>query len=118
MNRKLILSLLSSPTIFASMMSIVGVVNSAHAAPPVLRMKDGQACVRHPHAGYTNFVCTRVDNKNQANRVNSVQQSDKNVAMLDFSEAESNKAIALFGCDCPYCMNALRTLTGAQPLVY
>lgn len=117
MNRKLILSLLSSPTIFASMMSIVGVVNPAHAAP-VLRLHDGEACIRHPHAGYKTFVCTRVDKTNQASRVNSVQSSDKNVAMLDFSEAESNKAIALFGCDCPYCMNALRTLTGAQPLVY
>jgi hypothetical protein len=118
MNRKLILSLLSSPTIFASMMSIIGVVNPAHAAQPVLRMKDGQACVRHPHISYKTFVCTRVSQTTPPPKVSSVQQSDKNVAMLEFSEAESNQAIALFGCDCPYCMNAFRNLTGGQPLVY
>ncbi|MGI8503073.1 MAG: hypothetical protein ACR2LR_18355 [Hassallia sp.] len=118
MNRKLILSLLSSPTIFASMMSIIGVVNPAHAAQPVLRMKDGQACVRHPHAGYKNFVCTRVSQTTPPPKVSSVQQSDKNIAMLQFSEAESDQAIALFGCDCPYCVNVLRSLKGGQPLVY
>jgi hypothetical protein len=31
-------------------------------------------------------------------------------AMLDFSEAESDAAAVLFGCDCPACINALRTL--------
>jgi hypothetical protein len=118
MNRKLILSLLSSPTIFASMMSIIGVVNPAHAAQPVLRLKDGEACIPHPHISYKTFVCTRVSQTRTPVKVSSVQQSDKNVAMLEFSEAESNQAIALFGCDCPYCMNAFRTLTGGQPLVY
>ncbi|MFH7029206.1 MAG: hypothetical protein ACHBN1_28385 [Heteroscytonema crispum UTEX LB 1556] len=124
MNRKFLLALLSSPTIFTSMMSILGVVNPAHAAQPVLRLKDGTACIHHPHAGYKTFVCMRTGQTNQMSRstpasgVNAQQPSDQNIAMLNFSEEESNKAIALFGCDCPYCVNALRTLQGAQPLVY
>jgi hypothetical protein len=31
-------------------------------------------------------------------------------AILDFSEAESDAAAVLFGCDCPNCINALRQL--------
>ncbi len=124
MNKKLKLALLASPTIFTSLMSMVGVVNPAHAASPVIRMKDGQACVRHPHVSYNKFVCIRGTQTNQAShstptsQVNSAQPSDKNIAMLDFTEAESNKAIAVFGCDCPYCMNALRALQNQAPMVY
>jgi hypothetical protein len=29
---------------------------------------------------------------------------------VDFSEAESDAAVALFGCDCPACMNVLNQL--------
>ena len=124
MNKKLKLALLASPTIFTSLMSMVGVVNPAHAASPVIRMKDGQACVRHPHISYNKFVCIRGTQTNQvshstpASQVNSAQPSDRNIAMLDFTEAESNKAIAVFGCDCPYCMNALRALQNQAPMVY
>ncbi len=124
MNKKLKLALLASPTIFTSLMSMVGVVNPAHAASPVIRMKDGQACVRHPHVSYNKFVCIRGTQTNQfshstpASQVNSAHPSDKNIAMLDFTEAESNKAIAVFGCDCPYCMNALRALQNQAPMVY
>ena len=123
MNKKLKLALLASPTIFTSLMSMVGVVNPAHAASPVIRMKDGQACVRHPHVSYNKFVCIRGTQTNQVpatptSQVNSAHPSDKNIAMLDFTEAESNKAIAVFGCDCPYCMNALRALQNQAPMVY
>lgn len=124
MNRRLILSLLSSSTIFTSLMSTLALVNPSHASQPVLRLKNGEACIRHPHISYDRFVCIRNTPTNQLSRstpassVNSAQPSDKNIAMLDFTEAESNKAIATFGCDCPYCINALRTMQGSQPLVY
>jgi hypothetical protein len=124
MNKKLKLALLASPTIFSSLMAMVGVVSPAHAASPVIRMKDGEACVRHPHISYHKFVCMRVQKTDQishaqpASQVNEAQPSDKNVAMLDFTAADSDKAIALFGCDCPYCMNALRALQGQAPMVY
>ena len=124
MNKKLKLALLASPTIFTSLLSMVGVVNPAHAASPVIRMKNGEACVKHPHISYHKFVCMRVAQTNQVSNftptsnVNAVQPSNKNIAMLNFSEADSDKAIATFGCDCPYCMNALRALQGQAPMVY
>ncbi|MBO3462410.1 hypothetical protein G7B40_038375 [Aetokthonos hydrillicola Thurmond2011] len=124
MNKKLKLALLASPTIFTSLMTMIGVVNPAHAASPVIRMKNGEACVKHPHISYSKFVCMRVTQANQGSQsaptsnFNSATPSDKNVAMLNFSEADSDKAIALFGCDCPYCMNALRALQGQAPMVY
>ena len=32
--------------------------------------------------------------------------------MYEFTEAESDAAITLYGCDCPVCINALRQLQG------
>lgn len=124
MNKKLKLALLASPTIFTSLMSMVAVVRPAHAYSPVIRMKDGEACIRHPHISYHKFVCMRVtpadrvSHAKPASQVNSVNPSDKNVTALQFTVADSDKAIALFGCDCPYCMNALRALQNQAPMVY
>ena len=124
MNKKFKLALLASPTIFTSLLSMVAVVNPAHAYSPIIRMKNGEACIRHPHVSYHKFVCMRVTQADRvshsmpASQVNSAQSSDKNVAMLNFTEADSDKAIALFGCDCPYCMNALRALQSQAPMVY
>lgn len=36
--------------------------------------------------------------------------------MLEFTEEESNTAIALFGCDCPAHLNRLRSLRGQPPV--
>lgn len=38
------------------------------------------------------------------------------VPILDFSEAESDAAVALFKCDCPACMNSLRQLRSQSSL--
>ncbi|KOP25408.1 hypothetical protein AMR41_18630 [Hapalosiphon sp. MRB220] len=122
MNKKLALALLASPTIFTSLLSIIGIVNPAHAASPVMRLKDGEACIRHPHVSYDRFVCIRaskVDPRySTASKFNAVNFSSDKVAMLNFTEEESDAALATFGCDCPYCMNALRALRGQAPVVY
>jgi hypothetical protein len=124
MNKKFILSLLASPTIFTSLMSVIGVVAPAHAASPIIRFKDGQACIKHPHIDYNRFVCTKVAQRNidpryaSASKFNSVNSSSEKVGSLTFSESDSDAAIALFGCDCPYCQNALRALRGQAPMVY
>jgi len=34
---------------------------------------------------------------------------------LDFTAAESDAAVALFGCDCPSCINALRVVRSRGP---
>lgn len=37
-------------------------------------------------------------------------------ALLDFSEAESDFCVALYGCDCHGCLNTIRALRGLPPL--
>jgi hypothetical protein len=123
MNKKLILNLLSTSTIFTSLMSTLAMVNPAHAAQRLVHTPDGRSCITHPHGGHS-FVCIRasqidkVSSSTPASTVTSVQPADKNIAMLNFTEEESNAAILLFGCDCPYCVNSLRQLRGTGNLVY
>ncbi len=35
---------------------------------------------------------------------------------MDFTVEESETAVALFGCDCPYHLNVLRRLRGLPPI--
>ncbi len=122
MNKKFLLTLLSSPAIFTSMLSMV-MTNPAHAtqrSTPIIYTPDGQVCVHSPHGSYpTPLVCIR--RTNSANTVPqstvaiaSAQVSSQDPAKLEFSEEESSVAIQLFGCDCPACVSALRNLRG-QP---
>lgn len=128
MNKKFILTLLSSSTIFTSLMSTLAVINPAHAAAVTTTQRmthttDGRTCITHPH-GNDRFVCIRDSERNpkaapvSKPMVIKAQPSDRKVAMLNFTEAESDAAIHLFGCDCPYCMNSLRLLRGSGNLVY
>lgn len=107
-------------------MSVLGVVNSpAQAAQRAFQTTDGRSCISHPHGGIS-IVCTRWQNpKNQVasrpeadTEVISAKPSEGEGMMLDFTEEESNAAIALFTCDCPYCINALRALRNQQAMVY
>jgi hypothetical protein len=124
MNKKFILSLFASPTVFTSLMSVLGVMTPAHAATPVIRLNDGTACIRHPHIAYNQFACTRVSQRQidpryaTSSKFNAANSSSEKVASLTFSENDSDAAIAVFGCDCPYCQNALRALRGQAPMVY
>jgi hypothetical protein len=44
------------------------------------------------------------------------ENPDAEYPMLAFSNAESDAAVALFGCDCPACMNSLRQLRNLAPV--
>ena len=107
-------------------MSVLGIVNSpAHAAQRVLLTTDGRSCISHPHGGIS-VVCARVSQSQRkliASRATDTQVVSANPSegegmMLDFTEEESNAAIKLFTCDCPYCINALRALRGQEQMVY
>jgi hypothetical protein len=126
MNKKILLNLLSTSSIFVSMMSTLVVFNPAHASTTItqrlLHTEDGRTCITNPHGG-KDFVCIRDSEKKQpytstrsATIVTSV--SDQNVAMLNFTDEESDAAIKTFGCDCPLCINSLRQLRGTGNLVY
>ncbi|WP_392533840.1 hypothetical protein [Nostoc sp. C117] len=126
MSRKLILSLLSTSTVFTSLMSTLGIMHPAHASVTItqrlLHTQDGRTCITNPHGG-KDFVCIRDSERvrpytstRSSTIVTSV--SDKNIAMLDFTDEESDAAIKTFGCDCPLCINSLRQLRGTGNLVY
>ncbi len=48
--------------------------------------------------------------RHQSTTIASAGLASDGTAILDFSEAESDAAVVLFGCDCPACINALRQL--------
>ncbi|NEP55723.1 MAG: hypothetical protein F6K31_01630 [Symploca sp. SIO2G7] len=47
---------------------------------------------------------------NRGTLVASSTGNQSDYPFLDFSAAESDAAVTLFGCDCPSCINALRQL--------
>lgn len=119
MNRKFILSLLSTPALFASMMSMVMMTRPAHANQTVTPAGTHLSCIRSPHSATPKQVCIQV-----SDTPTSTVKPETQVALaqpnqpdeLQFTEQESDEAIQLFGCDCPGCLNALRQLRGLAPL--
>jgi hypothetical protein len=116
--RRLILSLAATSNIVGSAMCwLMAMPASAavvqHVSTPMLDIDEAQVCIMSTHSRF-NLVCTRAKQIAQqteigqpVDRAKDPQNSPKE---LVFSNAESNAAIALFGCDCPTCMNALRSL--------
>jgi hypothetical protein len=72
-----------------------------------------------PHSATPKKVCIQVSNTSPAvakEPMQIAQVDTKNPKELEFSDAESDLAIKLFGCDCPVCINAARQLNGSAPL--
>jgi len=116
MNR-LLLTLLVSPTLFGSLMSLKVLASPAVGETPA-QSADSPRCVRSPHT--QRLTCARLPGKaaaaNSKPRIGWQRPGDEQVAMLDFTEEESDAAAALFGCDCQMCINSLRQLRGLPPL--
>ncbi|WP_026104416.1 hypothetical protein [Anabaena sp. PCC 7108] len=127
MNKKLILNLLASSSIFTSLMSTLGIINPAHASvnltQRLIHTNDGRTCITNPH-GLKDFVCIRDSERDPKavpvpkSTLVSSKPSDNTIAELNFTDEESEAAIRIFKCDCPYCINSLRQLRGMGNLVY
>jgi hypothetical protein len=114
---KFILSLLSSPVLIASMLSMTVMANQAQAIEPEAKTTDRLSCIRNKHK--VGLVCARASVLAQIpNYQPEVEFSREDAPMLEFNDEESDIAINLFGCDCPACINSLRQMRGATPLVY
>ena len=61
------------------------------------------------------FSETRLAFQNGETNATSATESLSEDPVMDFSAAESDAAVALFGCDCPPCINALRQLQNKSP---
>ncbi|MGB3640646.1 MAG: hypothetical protein WBA39_24185 [Rivularia sp. (in: cyanobacteria)] len=61
--------------------------------------------------------CTRRLRGNSAPNVNTNKglRPDELLEM-EFTDEESDASVALFGCDCPPCLNALRQIRGLPPM--
>jgi hypothetical protein len=121
MNRKFILALLSSPVLFTSMLSMVMMARPAHANQTVTPVRTHLSCVRSPHSATVRQVCIQADNVTPTTvkpdmKLAQVQPAQNQSDELEFTDAESDEAIKLFGCDCPVCLNAVRQLHGVAPL--
>ncbi|MBD2138289.1 hypothetical protein H6F32_11965 [Anabaena sp. FACHB-1237] len=119
MNKKFLLTLLSSPVLFTSIISTVMLTRPVHASPANTSAGTHLSCVMSPHTATPQKVCIQVSNTPANVTISSTQvaQATGNDAdELNFSDAESDQAIKLFGCDCPVCINAVRQLNGLPPL--
>ena len=60
---------------------------------------------------FNNLTCVRqTRDYNSSPLINIPRGSDEDYQMYELTEAESDAAAALYGCDCPMCINALRQL--------
>ncbi len=123
MNKKFALSLLSSPALFASMLSMVMMTQPAHANQRVNPRGTHLACVTDAHSAKPQPVCARVSNKYPApTRKPEMKVAQNNnpsdITELNFTEEESDTAITLFGCDCVVCLNAVRQMRGQTPMAF
>ncbi|MBW4642394.1 MAG: hypothetical protein KME23_05160 [Goleter apudmare HA4340-LM2] len=119
--QKFILSLLSTPLLLGSILSMGVVINQAQAIEPVNTNSDRLSCIRNKHK--VGLVCARASVLAQIPQYNSeietsVPTSQDDAPMLEFNIEESDAAANLFGCDCPACINSLRAMRGVTPLVY
>jgi hypothetical protein len=109
--KRLFLALLTSPVLAGSTFFYLSLLSPLQAAEPNMT-SESQVCVWSSHS-QSNLICTRVKDivrvKAQPTIDLATNPQDSPEA-LEFSEEESNAAIALFGCDCPLCVNSMRQL--------
>lgn len=108
--KRLILALLSCPTVLGSALCYLSALPAE--AAEMSGTPDAQVCVWSLHKK-GNLVCSRVDNilsVKAAAPIDLATNPETSPLNFEFSDAESDAAIALFGCDCSVCINSLRTL--------
>ncbi|MBD2021845.1 hypothetical protein H6F43_16820 [Leptolyngbya sp. FACHB-36] len=119
--RKLFLTLLSCPALLGSAfcyLTVLAPPASATTAP--VRVSDNLYCDRAVSITQRQFTCVRVTaagtsakqiiDLNQASKLAQAPLQLEDADVLEFTDEESDAAAALFGCDCPACLNALRQL--------
>lgn len=115
MNR-LFLNFLALPTLVGGALCWLAAMPSGafeqKVSVPDPNATEPQVCVMSRHSRF-NLVCEKVSKLKDSPQVMPIDYAtdpQDNPAEFKFSEEESNAAIALFGCDCPLCLNSLRTL--------
>ena len=125
MNKKLVLTLLSSTSVLNSIFLALNSVKAAevqpqvgvitHPSSAVRRVCSHTRCVSSTQLASIKTTPLRDVVFKQPTRPTEVGYYTQPTIEYPMTEKESNDSIALFGCDCPSCINALRHLRG-QPL--
>jgi hypothetical protein len=79
------------------------------------------ACERATSPTQKQFICRRINNAQGQSPKQLIDLTNRpilfpldpdpdNPDVLEFTDEESDAAVALFGCDCPTCLNSLRQL--------
>lgn len=120
--KRFLLALLSSPALLGSALCYLTVLPPTHAIEAEAQISKDLVCDRANDHLQQQFVCRRInqvtgktskeviDLTKQKPTYTEVQARPDNPDMLDFTDEESDASIALFGCDCLVCINALRQL--------
>lgn len=109
MNYWILLNLATIPTLASSMLTMVLMPGLAHAAGTRTPVSVQTSCNVPVDSGMRNSE-TRLAFQNGETNAASTKESLIEDPVMDFSAAESDAAVAVFGCDCPPCINALRQL--------
>jgi hypothetical protein len=109
--KRILLALLSSPILAGSTFFYLSLLSPVQAGEPNLT-PESQVCVWSNHSD-TNLICTRVKEivrVKAAPMIDLATNPQESPEVFEFSDEESDAAIAFFGCDCPLCINSMRQL--------
>jgi hypothetical protein len=125
MNRRLLLTLLTLPSLVGSSFCWLTAMpaqaqsaptteqkNSQNVSVPDLNATEPQLCTLSSHSRFK-LVCekrSKLEVSPQTKPVDYATDYQTSPLEFKFTDEESNAAIALFGCDCPACINSLRGL--------
>lgn len=108
MNHRFLLSLVAIPTLASSItMSLMTGLASASDSVRVENSASAQASCDIPVDSQLKSSRTNL-HKGNVKLVASSAGIPIDVPQADFTAAESDAAVTLFGCDCPACIGALR----------
>jgi len=108
MNHQMLLKLMAFPTLASSLLAMLLMTSAGFAA-------ESKSLV--------SASCDApIDSKLQSSKIPHLNLSRGILVAsldteleLDFTAAESDAAVALFGCDCPSCLNALEVVRRSGP---
>jgi hypothetical protein len=111
--KRFLLLFLSAPTVLSTILPIGSIPEPAMAAG-VSKTQDGKFCID----AHARLVCVKTSQlvgntqkSQQSQLIANAQAEAKNPdAFINFTDEESDGAIAVFGCDCPACIRSLRQL--------
>jgi hypothetical protein len=115
---RLLLRLVTAPSLVTSaLLWLMAIPASAEVvqrvSDPILNTSDAQVCVISQHSRF-NLVCERASalkaNNNIKPPIDLALDPTDSPFESQFTEAESDAALALFGCDCQTCLNGLRVM--------